>query len=94
MDKTSFHVQKVNCFVVVSLLLTMPLSCPNNISLFHQGPLIASPPIPHSPHYPPPPQVFHPPSLRYDSSHVPSSIMMSSDPIRNIGPMLPQTTMS
>ena len=32
--------------------------------------------------------------IRYDSSHIPSSIMMSSDPIRNIGPMPPQTTMS
>ena len=78
----------------VHTMSTMPLSCPNNISLFHQGPLIASPPIPHSPHYPPPPQVFHPPTVRYDTSHMPSSIMMSSDPIRNVGPMPPQTTMS
>lgn len=71
--------------------MSMPLSCPNNISLFHQGPLIASPPIPHSPHYPPQPPMFHSSSLRYDS---PSSIMMSSDPVRHIGPMPPQTTMS
>lgn len=75
--------------------MSMPLSSPNNIGLFHQGPLIASPPIPHSPHYAPPaPVLFHPPPVRYENPHIPSSIMMATEPIRHIGPLPPHTTMS
>lgn len=59
---------------------TMPMSIqpPNGIGLFQQGPLIASPPIHHNPHYPgSSPVLFHPP-VRYDTS---GNIM---DPLRHI----------
>lgn len=59
---------------------SMPMSIPpqNGIGLFQQGPLIASPPIHHNPHYPgSSPVLFHPP-VRYDAS---GNIM---DPLRHI----------
>ena len=48
--------------------MSLPLQSPSysSIGLFQQGPLIASPPIPHNPHYPgTTPVLFHPP-MRYE----------------------------
>ena len=48
---------------------SMSLHSPTSLGIFQQGPLIAPPPIPHNPHYPPPqPVLFHPP-VRYDHHH-------------------------
>lgn len=71
--------------------LSMPLQSPSSIGIFQQGPLIASPPIPHSPHYHgTAPVLFHPPhmNMRYD---VPP-ITMSGDPMRPSAHQLPHTS--
>jgi len=50
-----------------SMPMTLPIQSPS--SIFQHGPLIASPPITHTPHYPShAPVLFHPPNMRYDSS--------------------------
>ena len=65
--------------------MQMPLQSPSSIGLFQQGPLIASPPIPHNPHYPgAAPMLFHPP-MRYDT---PAAVCMN-DSIRPVGPSTP-----
>lgn len=71
--------------------MSVPLQSPNNIGLFQQGPLIASPPISHNPHMHYPgaaPMLFHPP-MRYDTP------LSMNDSIRPVGPStphLPHTT--
>lgn len=67
-------------------LPSIPLQSPSTIGLFQQGPLIASPPIPHNPHFHgPAPVLFHPP-MRYDFS---GNI---TDPLRPSVSQLPHTT--
>ena len=52
-----------------SIQHTMPLQSPTSLGLFQQGPLIASPPVQHTPQYPTAqPVLFHPP-VRYDLQH-------------------------
>ena len=62
-----------------------PLQSPSNLGLFQQGPLIASPPVHHNPHYPATtPVLFHPHQniMRYDSSPTtPSTMHLSSPPL-------------
>ena len=46
-----------------------PLHSQTSLGLLQQGPLIASPPVPHAPHYPSAqPVLFQPPHLRYDTA--------------------------
>ena len=59
---------------------------PSNLGLFQQGPLIASPPVHHNPHYPAStPVLFHPHHqnlMRYDPSlSTPSTMNLSSPPL-------------
>ncbi len=87
-----FHLQST---VPSSVPFQPPMS--SNIGLFQQ-PLIASPPIPHNPHYPATtPVLFHPP-MRYDNPH-PQLHSSLADPLRpsvtvphSIGMHLPHTT--
>ena len=67
-----------------SMQHSMPLQSPTSIGLFQQGPLIASPPIPHNPHYPTAqPVLFHPP-VRYDMQHATqAAIGLMMDPSRH-----------
>ena len=63
-----------------------PLQSPSNLGLFQQGPLIASPPVHHNPHYSATtPVLFHPHQniMRYDSSPTtPSTMHLSSPPLQ------------
>ena len=76
---------------------SMPLQSPTNLGLFQQGPLIASPPVPHTPHYPTAqPVLFHPPAVKYEAhphSIATSTLGLMMDPNRSIGHM-PHTTIS
>lgn len=82
---------------------SMSLHSPTSLGIFQQGPLIAPPPIPHNPHYPPAqPVLFHPP-MRYDHHHhsLPSAAVATmsgliTDPSgsRHIGFLPPHTSMS
>lgn len=57
--------------------MSVPIQSPS--SIFQHGPLIASPPITHSPHYPShAPMLFHPPNMRYDTPPI-SQISSASD---------------
>ena len=65
----------------------VPLQPSSNLGLFHQGPLIASPPVHHNPHYPAPtPVLFHPHHqhlMRYDSPlSTPSTMNLASPPLQ------------
>lgn len=63
--------------------MSMPLQSSSN--LFQHGPLIASPPIPHNPHYAGhAPVLFHPPHMRYDTpiSSMALTSTVASDPMR------------
>lgn len=74
---------------------TMHMSVPiqSHSSIFQHGPLIASPPISHTPHFAShAPMLFHPPNMRYD---MPISQVggTSNDPMRpSTGPSIPHTT--
>lgn len=74
---------------------TMHMSVPiqSHSSIFQHGPLIASPPISQTPHFPShTPMLFHPPNMRYDTpiSQVGGT---SSDPMRpSTTPTLPHTS--
>lgn len=62
-----------------SIQHSMPLQSPTNIGLFQQGPLIASPPIQHTPQYPSAqPVLFHPPGVRYDLQQTSNSTSMAT----------------
>ena len=75
-----FHLQ-----TAVPSTMSVPLQSPGSIGLFQQGPLIASPPIPHSPHYPgTAPVLFHPP-MRYEGAG-------NMELMRHSAPHLPHTT--
>lgn len=74
---------------------TMHMSVPiqSHSSIFQHGPLIASPPITQTPHFPgPAPMLFHPPNMRYDTP-ITQPGATSSDPMRpSSGPSLPHTS--
>lgn len=72
-----------NPLLHTSIPNTMPALQPPS-TIFQHGPLIASPPIPHGPHYPS--HLFHPPHMRYDTPVCTS--MSTADPLR--GPQLQQ----
>ena len=65
----------------------VPLQSPGNLGLFHQGPLIASPPVHHNPHYPTStPVLFHPHHqnlMRYDSPLSTPSTMNLASPLQS-----------
>lgn len=69
-----------------------------SMGLFHQGPLIASPPVPHTPHYGTPQHVlFHPPVKYEPRSHSSPTLGLMLDSSR--GPStghlhVPHTTIS
>ncbi len=65
-----------------SIQHSMPLHSPTNIGLFQQGPLIASPPVQHTPQYQQS-VLFHPPSVRYD--------LQNGMPMATLGLMVDQS---
>lgn len=73
--------------------MSVPIQSPSTI--FQHGPLIASPPITHTPHFPShAPMLFHPPNMRYDTPPV-SQVggVVSSDPMRSsTGSTVPHTS--
>lgn len=78
---------------------TMHMSVPiqSHSSIFQHGPLIASPPISQSPHFPGhAPMLFHPPNMRYDMPPISQVGGTSSDPMRppssGSGATLPHTS--
>lgn len=69
-------------------------SVPIQSSIFQHGPLIASPPITQTPHFPShAPMLFHPPNMRYDTPPISQMGGTSSDAMRtSAGSTLPHTS--
>ena len=83
-----------NPLLQTSVPTTMgPLQSPSNLGLFQQGPLIASPPVHHAPHYPATtPVLFHPQHMRYDSNPSLPTTMHVSSSMHPTSQHLPHTT--
>lgn len=82
-----------NEFLHNPLLPPLQTSVPSTIvhgtnSIFQHGPLLASPPVTHNPHYPGhTPVLLHPPQMRYEMNTTTNSDPMSSSSIH-----IPHTT--
>jgi homeobox protein MSX len=75
-------------------ILPAPHSSMNPLSLFHQGPLIAPPPVHHTPQYPTPQHMlFHPPPVKYEPlNHSSTNLGLLLDSNQSSGRQIPPHT--